>query len=111
MWNTLEKFVRKMPARSLNWVDVCPGVPTSSSSTCICCSVTPCCRHTGATVSCISFCMLHVTTKNSRLKSLMSTVVPYDFFMVSVLHFGHTTRNVPLPRGTDSTVPQPLHLK
>ena len=40
---------------------------------------------------------------SSRLKAAISTADLYDFCFVSVLHFGHTTRSVPLPRGTDST--------
>lgn len=48
---------------------------------------------------------------DSRLKTSVPTARPYDFIVLSVLHLGHTTRSVPLPRGTDSTCPQPLHLK
>ena len=35
----------------------------------------------------------------------------YDFIFVSVLHFGHTTRIVPFPRGTESSCPQCLQRK
>ena len=34
-----------------------------------------------------------------------------DFILVSVLHFGHTTRSVPLPRGTESSCPHFLQRK
>lgn len=36
---------------------------------------------------------------------------PYDFFMTSVLHFGHTMRIVPLPRGIERIWPHPLQRK
>lgn len=35
----------------------------------------------------------------------------YERRSVLVPHFGQVTRILPLPRGTLSTVPQPLHLK
>ena len=37
--------------------------------------------------------------------------VGYDFIFVSVLHFGHTTRIAPFPRGTESSCPQCLQRK
>lgn len=36
---------------------------------------------------------------------------PYDFFMTSVLHFGHTMRIVPLSRGMERICPHPLQRK
>ena len=47
----------------------------------------------------------------SRISCASDASACYDFIFVSVLHFGHTTRIVPFPRGTESSCPQFLQRK
>ena len=52
--------------------------------------------------------------KSNRTKThpfQFASTPPYDFFMISVLHFGHTMRIVPLSRGMERICPHPLQRK